>query len=163
MHDTYDQSDSEKECPLSPTGRHVWKEAGVFTEYLIVRHHVMICEYCGKGRRSYGDLLSGRRSYHSGQQDQSSDEPDARLISGSGIRPPDQPESGPLSGFYSSVSKIQGSSSVPEPPVIVIFVRSSCTPGRMPFCTSPWPPQLICPFPPMIPVHLTFGRIFVVQ
>ncbi len=116
-----------------------------------------------KGRRSYGDLLSGRRSYHSRQQDQSSDEPDTRLISGSGIRPPDQPESGPLSGFYSSVSKIQGSSSVPEPPVIVIFVRSSCTPGRMPFCTSPWPPQLICPFPPMIPVHLTFGRIFVVQ
>ena len=37
-------------CPKSPTGDHVWQEMAVFTEYLIIKHHVEKCAYCGATR-----------------------------------------------------------------------------------------------------------------
>lgn len=39
---------TSSDCPNSPNGKHSMKEIACFTEYLIVRHHIMRCIYCDK-------------------------------------------------------------------------------------------------------------------
>lgn len=51
--DSSDPFPAEK-CPDSPTGDHDWKEMAVFTEYLVVKHHIMKCRYCGNTRDEVG-------------------------------------------------------------------------------------------------------------
>lgn len=52
----FDSSDPSPaaNCPNSPTGDHDWKEMAVFTEFLVVKHHIMKCPYCGSTRDEVG-------------------------------------------------------------------------------------------------------------